>query len=160
MEIGEYDGKISPRLKEFATIFQGTNVEVTISDQIQIERWKKYSWNCAFNIISAITRMRVDQMLDNPKISDLCIRTLKEIVTVAAREGIIFDVEDRIKEAFALARSIGAFKTSTLQDLESGKRIELEAFTGYILKLAKKHKLKVPINETLYSLLSGIVEAK
>ncbi|MFA6016703.1 MAG: 2-dehydropantoate 2-reductase [Patescibacteria group bacterium] len=158
-EVGEYDGKITPRLKDLSAIFKNTGIETIISKQIQTERWKKYSWSCTFNIISAITRLRVDQMLNEPKILDLCVRTFNEIILVANKEGIPFKKKERIKEAIVLAKQLGTFKTSTLQDIELGKKIELEAFTGYLLKLAHKHNIKVPVNELLYTLLYGIMGA-
>lgn len=157
--VGKYDGNVSPRLKEFINICNEAGIEIILSKNIQTERWKKYIWNCTFNIISSITRLRVDQMLNNSKIRNLCINTMKEIILVANKEGIILKENDIIQEAIILAKKLGAFKTSTLQDIENGKKIELEAFTGYILKLAHKHNLKVPINELLYVLLYGITNA-
>lgn len=152
--VGEYDGTKSVRLKEFADLCNKAGIETVLSKNIQSDRWKKYTWNCTFNIISTITRLRVDQMLNNHKIRDLCIRVMKEIILVANKEGVILNEDDTIREAIDLAEKLGAFKTSTLQDIENGKQIELEAFTGYILKLAHKHNLKVTINELLYILLS------
>ena len=157
--VGEYDGTKSARLKEFVDIFIKAGIEIILSNNIQTERWKKYTWNCTFNIISSITRLRVDQMLNNSKVRDLCIRTMKEIILVANKEGVILSEDDTIRESIALAEKLGTFKTSTLQDIENGKQIELEAFTGYILKLAHKHNLKVPINEILYDLLFRIKDS-
>lgn len=157
IEVGEYNGKISSRLKDFADIFKKTGIKVVISKQIQTERWKKYIVNCAFNIISAITKLRIDQMLNNPEIYNLCVLTMKELIIISKKEGILLNEKETINESIMLAEKLGPFKTSTLQDIEKGKSIELEAFTGYVLKLAHKYKLRAPINETLYALLSGII---
>ena len=160
IEVGEYNGKISVRLKDFATFFKSTGINVTISGQIQTERWKKYIVNCTFNIISAITKLRIDQILNNSEIRNLCIRTMKELIIISKKEGIILNEKETINGSIMLAKKLGPFKTSTLQDIEKGKPIELEAFTGYVLELAQKHRLKIPINETLYALLYGITKTK
>lgn len=160
IEVGEYNGKISSRLKDFADIFKKTGIKVVISKEIQTERWKKYIVNCTFNIISAITKLRVDQILNNPEIHNLCIQTMKELIIISKKEGILLNEKETINGSIMLAKKLGPFKTSTLQDIEKGKPIELEAFTGYVLKLAHKHKIKVPINELLYTLLCGFVESK
>lgn len=157
--VGEYNGAITARLKEFVDMCNQAGIETILSSDIQTERWKKYTWNCTFNIISAITRQRVDQMLKTFKIRELCIDTMKEIISLAKKEGITLNENETIKEQIALAQKLGTFKTSTLQDIENGKRIELEVFTGYVLKLARKYNLKVPINELLYVLLYGIASA-
>jgi len=81
-EFGEYDGKISPRLTEFAKICNKAGIETIVSKQIQTERWKKYIVNCTFNIISAITKLRVDQILNSFEIRNLCVRTMKELIII------------------------------------------------------------------------------
>jgi 2-dehydropantoate 2-reductase len=45
------------------------------------------------------------------------------------------------------------FKTSTLQDLEKGKALEIDAIQGIMLKIAEKHNVDVPLNKFLYSML-------
>ena len=160
LTVGEYDGRKSFRLIEFVRICQIAGIEAAVSSNIQTERWKKYILNCTFNIISAITRLSVDRMLDYSKVHDLCTRTMKEIISVAKTEGVVLNEEDTIRETIALIEKLGTFKPSTLQDIEKGKPIELEAFTGYVIKLARKHDLPVPINELFYILLSGITLAK
>lgn len=130
-------------------------VEVTISNQIQVERWRKYTWNCTFNIISAITMLPLDKILENKYLHQLCVDTIKEIEILAMKEGVDFDEPNFVEARIKYARQLGNFKTSTLQDIEKGKQIELDAFTGYIVDLAKKHEVEVPINRTLYALLSA-----
>lgn len=160
LEVGEYDGKISSRLTEFANICNKAGIKTIVSKQIQTERWKKYIVNCTFNIISAIIRLKTDQILNNSKTRELCVETMKELIIIANKEGIALDEKSAIDESIRLVEKLGSFKTSTLQDIEKSKPIELEAFTGYVLELAKKNNLKVPINELLYTLLYGITESK
>lgn len=155
LTFGEYDGKYSERIKEFESILKKAGIETVVTDNIQLARWKKYIWNCTFNIIAAITGLSLDKILVDPYLKDLCKNTILEIKTVAEKEGIIFDEEDVIEARIKLAEVMGNFKPSTLEDLEKGKRIELDAFTGNVIELAKKHKVSVPINTNLYALLHG-----
>jgi 2-dehydropantoate 2-reductase len=46
-----------------------------------------------------------------------------------------------------------AIKTSTLQDLEKGKRLEYDAISGAVVRAAKRHGMRVPATETVYALL-------
>lgn len=153
LTFGEYDGKYSERIKEFESILKKAGIETVVADNIQLARWKKYIWNCTFNIIAAITGLSLDKILIDPYLKELCKNTILEIKTVAEKEGIVFDEEDVVEARIKMAEVMGNFKPSTLEDLEKGKRIELDAFTGTVIELAKKHNLEVPINSTLYAIL-------
>lgn len=155
LTFGEYDGKYSDRIKEFESMLKKAGIEPIVIDGIQLARWKKYMWNCTFNIIAAITGLSLDKILADSFLKDLCKNTILEIKTVAEKEGIIFDEEDVVSARIKFAEVMGSFKPSTLEDLEKGKRIELDAFTGTLIQLAKKHKISVPINTVLYALLHG-----
>jgi len=155
LTFGEYDGKNSDRVKEFESILKKAGIEVVVTDNIQLARWKKYIWNCTFNIIAAITGLSLDKILVDPYLKDLCKNTILEIKTVAESEGIIFDETDVVGARIKMAEAMGSFKPSTLEDLEKGKRIELDAFTGTVIELAKKNKIEVPINSTLYAILQS-----
>lgn len=153
--LGEYDGKYSNRIKEFESILKKAEIETVITDNIQLARWKKYIWNCTFNIIAAITGLSLDQILFDPYLKELCKNTILEIKTVAESEGIVLDEEDVVVSRIKMAEAMGTFKPSTLEDLEKGKKIELDTFTGTVIELAKKHKVSVPINNTLYAILQS-----
>lgn len=155
LTFGEYDGKYSDRIKEFESILKKAGIESVVTDNIQLARWKKYIWNCTFNIIAAITGLSLDKILADSYLKELCKNTILEIKTIAEKEGIIFDEKDVVNARIKLAEVMGTFKPSTLEDLEKGKRIELDAFTGNVIELARKHKVSVPINTTLYALLHG-----
>ena len=155
LTFGEYDGKYSIRVKEFESILKKAGVEVVVTDNIQLARWKKYIWNCTFNIIAAITGLSLDKILADSYLKELCKKTILEIKAIAEKEGIIFDEEDVVAFRIKMAEAMGNFKPSTLEDLEKGKRIELDAFTGTVIELAKKHNVPVPINASLYALLHG-----
>jgi len=155
--IGEYDGSISERLKKFQRIAQNAGIECVISEQILKDRWKKYIWNCTFNIIAAITGLRLDQILSNKHLKQLCIDTIKEITRIAVKEKVRITEVEALKASLELADNLGKFKPSTLEDIEKGKPIELDAFTGTVISLGNKHKMDTPINKVFYALLHGKV---
>jgi 2-dehydropantoate 2-reductase len=154
--IGEYSGEKSERLSKFAEIFRKSGVKVIISNQIQVERWKKYIWNCTFNIIAAITKLSLDQILSNVHLRQLCVDTIMEIESVAKKEGIDFGGENIVGTRIKIAEQMGRYKPSTLQDIERGETIELDALTGHLIALANKNNIMIPTNKTLYAILFGI----
>ncbi|HKZ38193.1 MAG TPA: 2-dehydropantoate 2-reductase, partial [Chryseolinea sp.] len=155
LTVGEYDGSYSSRIKKIESIATKSGIRIVVSNKIQVERWKKFIWNCSFNIVAAISRMSVDQILADSYLRKLSINTMTEVIKVAHKEKIDVDEKEEIKTNIKFAESLGSFKPSTLEDLEKGKPIELDALTGVVLSLGKKHKIKTPINSVLYALLHG-----
>lgn len=153
LTMGEYNGKYSERIKKFETALRKAEISCLVSNQIQVNRWKKFAWNCSFNIVAAITGLRVDQILNDKKLYELCEAAIREIKEIAIKEGIDFGKEDFVQARINFAKLMGKYKPSTLEDLEKDKPLELEAFTGTVLTLGKKHHLPVSTNKKLYALL-------
>ncbi len=158
LKIGEYDGAISERLGVIEKICKDAGIDCVVSANIQLDRWKKFIWNCTFNIIAAITGLSLDKVLDNPHLRQLCVDTIHEIQKVAQADGIDFGAEDVVAVRVALAEKLGAYKPSTLEDLEKGKRLEIDTFTGTVIKFGKEHNVSTPINNVFYALLDGIAK--
>jgi len=57
---------------------------------------------------------------------------------------------------FDIARDSGGIKPSTLQDRLKGKRMEYDAFTGALIRLADKHKIHIPINRSIHDQLKQL----
>jgi 2-dehydropantoate 2-reductase len=47
-------------------------------------------------------------------------------------------------------------KTSMLQDVEAGRRTEVDLFAGTVLEIARTHQVPVPVNETLYRIIRAL----
>ena len=109
-----------------------------------------------FNIIAAITKLSLDQILSNVHLRQLCVDTIMEIESVAKKEGIDFGGENIVGTRIKMAEQMGRYKPSTLQDIERGETIELDALTGHLIALANKNNIMIPTNKTLYAILFGI----
>src|SRR2546426_3196081 len=70
----------------------------------------------------------------------------------------VFEISDREASELALkvARRTRENRASMLQDVERGRRTEIDAITGAILRSAERHRLQVPMNALVYSLIRGL----
>lgn len=146
---GEENGTVTDRVKKIKTIFEKAKITHSIPKDIKREIWKKFVWNTTFNIITAAYRIKGDVLMNDPAIFALAERVLNELITLAEKEGVEINEADR-EDIIKLALDLGAFETSTYQDVCAGKRLEFEAFTGDALRLAEKHGLELPANRLLY----------
>ena len=149
---GEPNGKISQRITRIKKIFDNAMIENVISNDINKDMWKKFIWNCTFNIITTITESKIDRLFTTPETYSLIKDLIQELVTVAYAEGVKLEDED-VNEILSLGEKSRHTITSTLYDLQHGKRLEIDAFTGEIIRIAQRHNIPVPINKTLYALV-------
>ncbi len=153
--IGENIGEISARIQWLKSLFETSNIQCTVSQDIHQDVWRKFAWNCIFNIVSATTQLTVGKIVDDPEKIQFCKDIFKEISQVAKSQDVVLGA-DKEKLIFDIARDSGDIKPSTLQDRLKGKRMEYDAFTGALIRLADKHKIHIPINRALYNQLEQL----
>ena len=153
--IGENIGEISARTQWLKSLFETSNIQCTVSQDIHQDVWRKFAWNCIFNIVSATTKLTIDKIVDDPEKIQFCKELFKEIQQVAKSQDVVLGA-DKEKLIFDIAGDSGDIKPSTLQDRLKGKRMEYDAFTGALIRLADKHKIHIPINRALYNQLEQL----
>jgi 2-dehydropantoate 2-reductase len=74
-----------------------------------------------------------------------------EVVTVAAAKDIRLPVDNPVEQVFKTCESLGTGLSSMLQDFRAGKRIEIEALNGVIVRMGAEFGIPTPYNSTLYA---------
>ena len=151
---GEIDGTITDRVTNLQKLFIDSGVPSGVTSDIKKELWKKLMLNNAYNGITSLISRTLEKFDDIPEAKECFFQILKEVQLVAQKEG--FNITDEeVEETMKLTHSKAfiTFKTSTLQDAEAGKPLEIDSLQGVILKAAKKHDVDIPMNKLLYSLL-------
>jgi 2-dehydropantoate 2-reductase len=148
--LGEPSGNYSARLEAVAGLFARAGFDVKVSGAIQNDIWYKLWGNMTMNPISALTGATMDRILGDPLVEGLCRRIMIEAKEVGERIGCSIgqSVEDRL----AVSRTLGAFKTSMLQDVEAGKPLELDALVGAVAEIGDLVGLETPAIDTLLGL--------
>jgi 2-dehydropantoate 2-reductase len=140
--LGEPDGSPSPRCTEISAAFTAGGLKAPVDARLRNQIWLKLVGNVAFNPITALTGATLGQLGELPEMRGLLEAIFTECAAVAARLGVSFPVPlDRRLEA---GLAVGDHKTSMLQDLEAGKRFELDCMTGAVVELAGQLGVDVP----------------
>jgi 2-dehydropantoate 2-reductase len=148
--IGELDGSETPRIAQLAKIFEGAGLRAPVERDIRRLVWRKLLGNLALNPVSALTRATVRAMLDDPPTRAVLRAIVDEGLAVARAAGVEIGVT--AEERLEMAMHIADVKTSTLQDLEAGKPLELEPICGATIEIARRYGVPVPRIETVYAL--------
>jgi len=148
--LGEPSGVRTERIQALAASFTKAGLKAALRTEIRHEIWVKLLGNVPFNPISALTRATLGEFLGFGPTRELVRAIMAEVRAVAAGYGIEIGVtsEQRIEGA----RKVGGHKTSMLQDLEAGRRPELEPIVGAVIELAEKIDVEVPNIRAVYAL--------
>ncbi len=155
IEFGELDGRETPRALRMAEAFKRAGVFGQLTRDLKSVRWKKLMGNNGTNTVSALARCTLGEMFADPEGDALVHRLITETAIVGRAEGANISDED-IETLYNVARGFSnasAIRTSTLQDLERGKRLEYDAISGAVIRAARRHQLSVPVTETVHALL-------
>jgi 2-dehydropantoate 2-reductase len=147
--LGEPDGSASERCRLISAAFAAGGLKAPVVAQLRDQIWLKLVGNVAFNPITALTRATLGELGTVPEMHDLLQAIFDECAAVAGRLGISFPVSlDRRLEA---GLAVGDHKTSMFQDLEAGKRLEVDCLTGAVVELAKQTDIDVPHVRTVHA---------
>lgn len=147
--IGEPDGSKSERCRRIADSFIKAGLRCPIRTNIRHDMWVKLMGNVAYNPISALTRATLIEIVQCPETRELAAAIMAEAESVAGKLGI--DVGVSIEQRLEGAQKVGHHKTSMLQDVETGRPMELEAIVGAVVELGNKMGLSLPYTNSVYA---------
>ena len=174
LAVGELPDGLSGRVTDLADALAQAGLRAEASSRIRTVEWSKYALFVSGMAVAALTRMETGKLLSDPEGARLVAQLVREVGQIAARLGIPLedagllpiktlceepcaDAVERIRQVGGqLARSAPAHKISTLQDLERGRRLEVEETLGHAVRQAGALHVPVPTIETCYGLLSAI----
>lgn len=147
--VGELDGRTTPRVQAVADLFNRTGFKSFVLDDIRGEIWLKLWGNLSFNTISALTHATLEDICRYPLTRRLAADLMGEAQAIANKLGITFRVplEKRIEGA----EKVGPHKTSTLQDVEAGRALELDALLGAVIELGALVGVPTPHIDAVYA---------
>ncbi len=148
--LGEPDGSATPRLAAVADALESAAFDVRRSPAIRTEIWTKLMGNLAFNTISVLTRAGLGTMASEPAVREVAATIMAEAIAVAEAVGAAPSIS--IERRLEITARLDDHKPSSLQDLEAGKRVELDAMAGAVVELAGLAGVPVPTLRTVHAL--------
>jgi 2-dehydropantoate 2-reductase len=148
ISLGEPDGSKSERIRLIAGALIKSGMKAPVTTRFRNEIWVKILGNVAFNPISALTRATIVRIATDPDTRVLVRNIMTEVAAVATKLGAELPIT--IEQRIAGAEKVGEHKTSMLQDLESGRPLELEAVVGAVLEIGERLGVAMPNTQAVY----------
>src|SRR5207237_10712517 len=103
--------------------------------------------------VSARTRSTADRLIQNPQVKAYMVNVMREVLEIGRAVGVDADIDPEAR--IDMARALGQFKTSMLQDLEAGKPLEIDGLLAGTLEIARQAGGNAPYAETLLGLIKA-----
>lgn len=143
----------TPRVTALASALTAAGIEVEIAADGRVPLWEKFIYLAPFAGVTGASRVAIGPLRDLEEVRALFARACSEVEALARAENVPVapDIGTRIRQYVdALPPST---RSSLLIDLQHGRRIEVEALQGSVVRRARRVNLDVPVMETLYSVL-------
>ena len=147
----------NPQLHQVVAHLNQAGIPTALADNIVTHIWEKALYNCALNPLGAILGVTYGELAASPHTRELMSDIIEEIYQVAAAKQIPLQ-HPSAPEYFQhflerLVPPTAAHHPSMLQDLQQGRRTEIEALNGAICRYAATHHLTTPSNEAVCRLI-------
>ncbi|WP_411576413.1 2-dehydropantoate 2-reductase [Streptomyces mutabilis] len=148
--IGEPGRGVSARCLTLSEAMRAGGLKCPVEPDLRRDIWLKLLGNISFNPISALARATMRQMCLHGGTRQVIETMMTETLAVAAALGC--EVGVSIERRLAGAERVGDHRTSTLQDLERGKPLELDVLLAAVVELAEITGVPVPTLRTVHAL--------
>ncbi len=149
LPLAEIDGRKTERIAALSELFTRAGFKSPALQDVRTEIWTKLWGNLTFNPVSALSHATLEDICRFPPTRALAAAMMREAQTVGEAYGVRFRLS--IEKRISGAESIGAHKTSMLQDIEHGRAIEIDALLGSVIELARLSEVATPHLEAIYA---------
>ncbi|MBI3032931.1 2-dehydropantoate 2-reductase [Candidatus Woesearchaeota archaeon] len=140
--------------QQFHQMFENTGLNLKTYQNFKEREFKKAIMNAMINPLTSIFNCYTC-VLAEKRYENLINKLISECKCIAEKEGVVFK-EDFLLDFKTNIQETSNNKSSMLQDIERGKKTEIDYINGKFVELAKKHHLQAPLNTALVTLIKTL----
>ena len=151
---GEASGAGTERVGRIASAFQQSGIPHQVSSDIIQVLWEKFLFITGVGGLTALARSGIGPILASSEGRTLLTASCREVAAVGRAEGRLLQpdaVDAVIKQAETLPSQ---WRSSMARDLEDGRRLEVQALSGAVVRRGREHGIPTPVHETIAACLS------
>jgi len=153
MIFGEMDGSRSERGAALEAACRKAGIDVTFSDAVETEIWMKFVVLAALAAVTTATRQPVGVLRADPDTRALFQNAIAEVIAVGRAQGVALP-DDALQRQMAVVDGWPHdMVASMLHDLNAGKPMELDYFSGAVCRLGRACGVATPVHDVLYAAL-------
>ncbi|HYE82111.1 MAG TPA: ketopantoate reductase family protein [Clostridia bacterium] len=150
----------SERVERVKALFDEAGIPYVIPEDMVKAIWWKYMINIGVNQASAVLGATYGVFRNISEAHELIDSAMREVIAVSAKAGVGLREGD-IAEAHRVLGTLSADgKTSMLQDMEAGRKTEVEMLSGVLCEMGRKYGVPTPVNDTLFKMIRTLEQMK
>lgn len=153
LEFGPWVGTVGPRERAVLADLTRAGLDAALVDDAHRAVWEKFLFLCPAAGVTSVTRASIGEVLACPESRELFQQAVSEVAAVAATRGVNLG-EDAVARTMAFVDGLPpAMRTSMQRDVDQGRRIELDALSGAVVRYGRAAGVPTPAHAFLYAAL-------
>ena len=154
---GERDGRRSDRLVAFEQAGIRAGFQAQATNDVQSALWTKFVRLATWSGMTTVTRSPMGVVRDTPATYDMMMAAIEEVIAVGKASGVAFP-PDLMDGTINLIKNFpAASKSSMLEDIERGRRLELPWLSGAVVRIGREVGVATPIHQFITTILTPFV---
>lgn len=154
---GERNGLRSDRLVAFEDAGIRAGFQAKVSDDVEAALWTKFVRLATWSGMTTVTRAPMGVIRDTPATFELMVAAMEEVIAVGHARGVNLP-PDLMDTTLTMIKNFPAgSKSSMLEDIERGRRLELPWLSGAVVRLGKQAGVPTPIHQFITTILTPFV---
>lgn len=146
--LGERNGVITSRVTELVALLASAGAQTEPSDNMNAVLWTKFAQACCQNVLSAVTGLSFGEMYKRQDVVEM-LRVLAAEMSSLARAQNVPMLHDLVPKMLQNWQG-RTHRSSMLQDLEAGRRTEIDALNAEAVRLGEKVGVDMPANRKMW----------
>jgi 2-dehydropantoate 2-reductase len=153
---GEMAGGITPRVRRIEASLRRAGVTTTVTEDIARALWEKFVFISAMAGMTAVTRAPMGEIFEHAESRAMFRGLMEEAVAVGRARGLALEEAVDRHVAYVEERVRGSeydMRASLYHDLAAGRRIELDALSGAVVRLGREAGVPTPLSSAIVAAL-------
>lgn len=157
LTFGELDGRLSPRGERIRDCCEAAGFEAILSQDIVLAMWEKFNLLVPHSGLTALTRLPIGKLRDDPDIFALYEAALREVAAVGRARDVRLPA-DIVERLVAFLRALPPnHMASMANDVIRGNRLELPWLSGKVVALGRGCGISTPVNAFIHAALKPYI---
>jgi 2-dehydropantoate 2-reductase len=153
LRFGELAGGTSSRTELLLRVFERSAFAAKLDSDIRVGMWEKFVFICALSGVTCLARLPIGPILECPETTELYRGVMAEVAAVGRAQGVDLP-DERVDHWLNMTTGLNPMVYGSMyHDLAAGRRLEVEALNGTVVRLGRNHGVPTPFNFAIFSAL-------
>ncbi len=158
LQVGAFTPALAEPVRAFAAAGKAAGVNIDAVDDIEKALWQKFAMLAALSGTTCLARQPVGVVRSDPNLRAAFTAAVREATAVAQAKGIALGADFVERQLGFLDGLPAEMRSSMLNDLTAGNRLEAPWLSGAVARMANEVKIAAPVSATIYAAMKPYID--